>query len=51
MVTGFVPSPMETITDYTPTGPETAITIGVWALGLMLITLLYKIFVSVRNEE
>lgn len=51
VVTGFVPSPLETITDYTPTGPELAITIGVWALGLLMITLLYKIFLSVRKEE
>ena len=51
VITGFVPSPLETITDYTPTGPELAITIGVWALGLLMITLLYKIFISVRKEE
>ncbi|MBA4423502.1 MAG: menaquinol oxidoreductase [Syntrophus sp. (in: bacteria)] len=51
VVTGFVPSPLETITGYTPTGPELAITIGVWALGLLMITLLYKIFLSVRKEE
>jgi molybdopterin-containing oxidoreductase family membrane subunit len=50
VVTGFVPSPLETITDYTPTGPEIAITIGVWALGLLMITLFYKIFISVRKE-
>ena len=50
VVTGFVPSPLETITDYTPSGPEVGITIGVWTLGLLLITLFYKIFVSVRNE-
>jgi molybdopterin-containing oxidoreductase family membrane subunit len=50
VVTGFVPSPMETITDYAPTGPEIAITIGIWALGLLLITMFYKIFVSVRKE-
>ncbi len=51
VVTGFVPSPLERITGYTPTGPEMAITIGVWALGLLIITLLYKIFVAVRHEE
>jgi len=50
VVTGFVPSPLETITDYTPTGPEVAITIGIWALGLLMITMFYKIFVSVRTE-
>ena len=51
VVTGFVPSPLETITDYTPTGPEVAITVGIWALGLLMITLFYKIFVAVRLEE
>ena len=50
VVTGFVPSPLERITDYTPTGPEVAITIGIWALGLLMITMFYKIFVSVRTE-
>jgi Ni/Fe-hydrogenase subunit HybB-like protein len=50
VITGFVPSPLERITDYTPTGPETAITIGVWAMGLLLITFFYKIFVAVRKE-
>ena len=51
VVTGFVPSPLESITDYTPTGPEVAITVGIWALGLLMVTMFYKIFVSVRNEE
>jgi molybdopterin-containing oxidoreductase family membrane subunit len=50
VVTGFVPSPLERITEYTPTGPEVAITIGIWAMGLLLITIFYKIFISVRAE-
>ena len=50
VITGFIPSPLEALTDYSPTGPEIAITVGVWALGLLIITLFYKIFVSVRTE-
>ena len=50
VVTGFVPSPLETIVDYTPTGPEVAITVGVWALGLLTVTMFYKIFVDLRQE-
>ena len=50
VVTGFVPSPLEIIVDYTPTGPEVAITGGVWALGLLMVTMLYKIFVDLRQE-
>jgi molybdopterin-containing oxidoreductase family membrane subunit len=51
VITGFVPSPLEAIPDYTPTGPEVAITMGVWALGVLIITLFYKIFISVRKGK
>jgi len=51
VITGFIPSPLEALPDYIPTGPEIAITTGVWALGLLLITLFYKIFISVRTED
>ncbi len=50
VITGFIPSPLEAITDYIPTGPEIAISVGIWALGLLLITVFYKIFVAVRTE-
>jgi molybdopterin-containing oxidoreductase family membrane subunit len=39
------------ITQYTPTLPEIAITTGVWAMGLLLITVFYKIFISVKEME
>jgi molybdopterin-containing oxidoreductase family membrane subunit len=51
IVTGFVPSPLEKITRYTPTGPEISITLGVWALGFLIITALYKIFISVQETK
>jgi len=41
--------PLGHITRYTPTGPEVAIAIGVWAMGFLIITVLYKIFLSVRE--
>ena len=49
VVPGFIPSPLETITEYVPTGTEIAITLGVWAVGFLLLTLLYKIFVNVLS--
>jgi molybdopterin-containing oxidoreductase family membrane subunit len=49
MVTGFTPSPLGHLTRYTPTGPEAAIAIGIWAMGFLIITVLYKIFLSVRE--
>jgi Ni/Fe-hydrogenase subunit HybB-like protein len=50
VVGGFIPSPFESITEYSPTAPELIISLGVWALGFLILTLLYKITVAVREE-
>jgi molybdopterin-containing oxidoreductase family membrane subunit len=50
MTGGFVPSPMEKITEYWPTAPEALITLGVWSIGFLIITVLYKVAVSVKEE-
>jgi molybdopterin-containing oxidoreductase family membrane subunit len=49
VVTGFIPSPLEKITEYSPTALEIGITLGVWAGGLLILTILYRIFVAVRS--
>ncbi|KAF0156914.1 MAG: polysulfide reductase [Syntrophaceae bacterium] len=51
VVTGFIPSPLEAITEYVPTGAEIAITLGVWAIGFMILTILYRIFIAVHDEK
>jgi len=50
VVLGFVPNPLGVITEYWPTLPETMIAVGVYGLGALIITLLYKIALSVRGE-
>jgi Ni/Fe-hydrogenase subunit HybB-like protein len=50
VIPGFIPSPLETVTEYTPTGTEVGITLGVWALGLLILTIFYRIFVAVRSD-
>jgi molybdopterin-containing oxidoreductase family membrane subunit len=50
VVTGFIPSPLEKITEYYPTGPEVLITLGVWAMGFFILTILYKVAISVKEE-
>ncbi len=47
---GFVPTPLEEITEYYPTANEIFITIGVWAMGFFVLTILYKIAVGVEHE-
>jgi len=41
---------VEKITEYHPTAPEVAITAGVWALGLLILTVLYKVAIDVKEE-
>jgi len=50
VIGGFVPNPFNTITEYWPTMPETIITLGVWAIGFLTLTILYKVAISVREE-
>lgn len=51
VVTGFVPSPLGHITEYTPTFSEVMITIGIYAVGALILTVLYKIATEVRKER
>lgn len=48
---GFVPSPLHHVNEYVPSIPEIIITIGVYAAGFLVLTALYKIAVSVKEEE
>ncbi len=50
IVGGFLPNPFEKITvEYWPTLPETLITVGVWAVGFLILTVLYKVAISVKE--
>jgi molybdopterin-containing oxidoreductase family membrane subunit len=51
VVTGFVPSPLGKITEYWPTVPEALITLGVYSIGVGVLSVLYKIAVVVREKE
>ncbi len=50
VVGGFIPNPMHEIIEYSPTMPELAISVGIYALGALIVTVLYKIVVSVRQQ-
>ncbi|MFA5400756.1 MAG: NrfD/PsrC family molybdoenzyme membrane anchor subunit [Dehalococcoidia bacterium] len=51
IVPGFIPTPLGDITDYTPTLLETVITIGVWSMGGLILTLLLKVVLGVRQGQ
>ena len=50
VVGGFIPNPFERVFEYWPTTPEILITIAVWATGFFVLTVLFKIAVSVKEE-
>jgi molybdopterin-containing oxidoreductase family membrane subunit len=50
VVGGFVPNPFERVFEYWPTTPEMLISVGVWATGFFVLTILYKIAVSIKEE-
>jgi molybdopterin-containing oxidoreductase family membrane subunit len=51
VIGGFVPSPLEEITAYHPSFQEIMITLGVWAAGFFILTVLYKIALGVKEEK
>lgn len=50
IVPGFIPSPTGEVLEYWPTVPEALITVGVWAVGLLILTGLYKIALAAKGE-
>jgi Ni/Fe-hydrogenase subunit HybB-like protein len=50
VVGGFVPNPLGKVIEYVPTLPELLISASIYATGLLIITVLYKIALSVRGQ-
>ncbi len=47
---GLAITPFETVVEYYPTLNELGVTVGIWATGAFLVTVLYKIAVKVEHE-
>ncbi len=50
IIGGFIPSPLGVVNEYAPTIPEIFITVAIWAIGFLMITVFYKIALSVRES-
>jgi molybdopterin-containing oxidoreductase family membrane subunit len=50
IVAGFVPTPLGVVREYAPTVPEVLITLAIYALGFLMVTVFYKIATSVREQ-
>jgi len=51
IIAGFVPNPVGHVTEYAPTVPEVLVTLGVYGIGLFVLTILYKIGLAVKEAE
>jgi molybdopterin-containing oxidoreductase family membrane subunit len=51
LIGGFVPSPLGVVARYTPTLNEWTVAAGIWATGALMITVLYKIMLSIQEEQ
>lgn len=50
VVTGFVPNPLGKVIEYSPTLPEILITLGVYGIGFLIVTVLYKVALAVKQK-
>jgi molybdopterin-containing oxidoreductase family membrane subunit len=50
LIGGFTPNTFERVTDYWPTLTEFMISVMVWAFGLLVLTILFKVAVSIKEE-
>ena len=50
IIGGFAITPFETITEYTPGFYEVLVTIGIYSIGALILTVLYKAALGVKRE-
>lgn len=50
VIGGFIPSPLEHITEYTISFVELSISFGIYAIGALILTILYKVAISIKLE-
>ena len=48
---GFVPTPLHEVVEYIPTLAELVISGGIYAIGVLILTVLIKIAVAVKKEQ
>ena len=51
IIPGFIPSTLHEIVEYTPSLVEWKVTLGIWAIGFLLLTVLLKLIAKVFAEE
>ena len=50
VVAGFIPNMFEGVTEYAPTALELTISLGVYAIGALIVTILWKVAITVKKQ-
>ncbi|MGA6993649.1 MAG: hypothetical protein WBX50_07110, partial [Candidatus Deferrimicrobiaceae bacterium] len=51
VIPGFVPDVLGEFYEYSPTGVEMLVTLGIWATGLLVFTMLLRIAIPIMNGD
>jgi Ni/Fe-hydrogenase subunit HybB-like protein len=51
VIPGFIPTPLGEIFEYAPTSVETSVAAGIWALGILIFTLLTKAMIAIKHGK
>ena len=51
VVPGFIPTPLGEIFEYSPTLVEVSVSAGIWALGILIFTMLAKFVIAVEQSQ
>ena len=51
VIPGFIPTPLGEIFEYAPTSVEIGVAAGIWALGILIFTLLTKAMIAIKHGK
>ncbi len=49
IIPGFVPDPIGSVVEYSPSSTEVVISVGIWALGLLIFTWMLRIAIPIMT--
>ncbi len=51
IIPGFIPAPLGEVWEYVPTTIEVLVTLGIWSIGLLTLTLILKLIIPIETGE
>jgi Ni/Fe-hydrogenase subunit HybB-like protein len=51
IIPGFIPAPLGEVWEYLPTRLEILVSLGIWAIGLLLLTTILKVIIPIETGE